>query len=152
MWVTFCVRNKKNWSSANNSVLKINFLKYLLLFSFCNQILITSSKYKLNKTSDSGHSCLTPWVIPLESSDIPLPYLIMFSIYIFRIIVIRWVGIPLLNITVHNLSVQGVKGFFKINEINICGDVKFSMFFNYLWSWEYAVHTGSAFPKSVLLF
>ena len=34
----------------------------------------------------------------------------------------------------------------------VCGDVKFSMFFNYLWSREYAVHAGSAFPKSVLLF
>jgi len=53
-------------------VLKINSLKYLLVFSFCNQILITSSKYKLNKTGDGGHPCLTPWVIALESSDIPL--------------------------------------------------------------------------------
>jgi len=50
-----------NWSSANNSVLKINSLKYLLAVSFSNQILITSSKYKLNKTGDSGHPCLTPW-------------------------------------------------------------------------------------------
>jgi len=72
-----------NWSSANNSVLKINSLNYLLVFSFCNQILITSPKYKLNKTGDSGHLCLTPWVIALESSDIPLPALtlIMFSIF-----------------------------------------------------------------------
>jgi len=62
-------------SSANNSVLKNNSLKYLLVFSFCNQILITSSRYKLNKTGDSGHPCLTPWVIALESSDIPLPAL-----------------------------------------------------------------------------
>jgi len=59
-----------NWSSANKSVWKINSLKYLLVFSFCNQILITSSKYKLNKTGDSGHPCLNPWVIALESSDI----------------------------------------------------------------------------------
>jgi len=144
-----------NWSSANNSVLKINSLKHLLLFSFCNQILITSSKYKLNKTGDSGHSFLTPWVIVLESSDIPLSALslIMFSFYIFWIIVIRWVGIPLLNIIVHNLSLSTEsKAFFKINERNICGDVKFSVFFNYFWSWEYVVHVRSAFPKSVLLF
>ena len=74
-----------NWSSANNSVLKINSLKYLLVFSFYNQTLIISSKYKLNKTGDSGHPSLTPWVIALESSDIPLPALtlIMFSIYFF---------------------------------------------------------------------
>jgi len=66
-------------------VLKINSLKYLLVFGLCNEILITSSKYKLNKTDDSGHPCLTPWVIALESSDIPLPALthIMFSLYIF---------------------------------------------------------------------
>jgi len=71
-----------NWSSANNSVLKINSLKYLLVFSFCNQILITSSRYKLNKTGDCGHPYLTPWVIALESSDIPLPALtLMFTIY-----------------------------------------------------------------------
>ena len=44
-----------NWSSANNSVLKINSLKYLLVFSFCDQIVIILSKYKLNKTGDSGH-------------------------------------------------------------------------------------------------
>ena len=31
---------------------------------------MTSSKYKLNKTGDSGHPCLTPWVMSLESSDI----------------------------------------------------------------------------------
>ena len=74
-----------NCSSANNNVLKINSLKYLLVVSFCNQILITSSKYKLNKTSDSGHPYLTPWVIALESSDIPLPALtlIMFSLCFF---------------------------------------------------------------------
>jgi len=30
-----------NWSSANNSVLKTNSLKYLLLFIFLNQVLIT---------------------------------------------------------------------------------------------------------------
>ena len=73
-----------NWSSVNNGVLKINSLKYLLVFSYCNQILITSSKYTLNKTDDSGHPCLTPWVIALEFSDIPLPALtlIMFSVYI----------------------------------------------------------------------
>ena len=35
---------------------------------------------------------------------------------------------------------------------DIYGDVKFSMFLNYLWSREYAVHAGSASPKSVLLF
>ena len=74
-----------NWSSANSSVLKINSLKYLLAVSFCNQILITSSNYKLNKTGDSGHPCLTLWVIAVEYSDIPLPALtlITFSIYIF---------------------------------------------------------------------
>ena len=73
-----------NWSSANNSVLKINSLKYLLAFSFCNQILTTSCKYTLNKTGDSGHSCLNPWVVALESSDIPLSALtlIKFSVYI----------------------------------------------------------------------
>jgi hypothetical protein len=55
----------------------------LLSFSFCNQILITPSKYKLNKTDDSGHLCLTPWVMTLESSDIQLPALtLMFSIYV----------------------------------------------------------------------
>jgi hypothetical protein len=59
-----------NWSSADNSVLKINSLKYLLVFSFFNQILITSSRYKLNKTGDRGQPCLTPWVMTLESSDI----------------------------------------------------------------------------------
>ena len=66
-------------------MLKINSLKYLLVFSFCNQILITSSKYTLNKTGDSGHPCLTPWVVALESSDIPLPVLtlIIFSVHIF---------------------------------------------------------------------
>ena len=68
-----------NWSSANNSVLKINSLKYLLLFIFRNQILITSSKYKLNKAGDSGHPCLTSWVIDLESSDISLPALILIN-------------------------------------------------------------------------
>ena len=43
---------------------------------------MTSFKYKLNKIGDSGQPCLTPWVITLESSDIPLPalFLIMFSI------------------------------------------------------------------------
>ena len=129
--------------------MKINSLKYLLVFSFCNQILITSSKYKLNETGDSGHPYLTPWVIALESSDIPLPALtlIKFSINIFWIIVIRWVGIALLNIIVHNLCLSTDKHFFKINERNICGDVKLSKFFNNLWSWEYAVHAGSAFPK-----
>jgi len=61
-----------------------------------------SSKYKLNKTGDSGQPCLTPWVITVESTDIPLPalILIMFSIYIVWIIVIKWVGIPLLDIIV----------------------------------------------------
>jgi len=74
-----------NWSSAIYSVLKINCLKYLLDFSFCNEILITSSEYKLNKTGHSGHPCLTPLVLALESSDIPLSTLtfIIFSIYIF---------------------------------------------------------------------
>jgi hypothetical protein len=60
------------WSSANNSVSKINSLEYLLVISFFNQILMTSSKHKLNKTGDSGQPCLTPWVMTLESSDIPL--------------------------------------------------------------------------------
>jgi len=79
------------WSSENNSVFKINSLKYLLGSSSCNQILTTSSKYKLNKTGDSGHPCHTPWAIALETSDIPLPALtlIKFYIYIFWIIVIR---------------------------------------------------------------
>jgi len=56
-----------NWSSANNSVLKINSLKYLLVFSSFNHFLMTSSIYKLNKTRDSGQPCLIPWVITLES-------------------------------------------------------------------------------------
>ena len=61
-YTAFCklssVSETTNWSSANNSVLKINFLKYLLIFSFCNQILITSSKYKLNKTGDNYYYLL----------------------------------------------------------------------------------------------
>jgi hypothetical protein len=46
---------------------------------------MTSSKYKLNKTGDSGHPCLTPWVMSLESSDIPLPTLtlMMSAVYVF---------------------------------------------------------------------
>ena len=83
-WAAFCklssVSEIINWSSANNSVLKTNSLKYLLAVSFCNQILIISSKYKLNKTGDSGHPCLTPWVVAVESSDIPLlTYLLTYS-------------------------------------------------------------------------
>jgi hypothetical protein len=52
-----------NWLSANNSVLKISSLNYLLVFSFVNQVLITSSKCKLNKTGDRGHPFFTPFVI-----------------------------------------------------------------------------------------
>jgi hypothetical protein len=64
-------------------------------------MLIISSKYKLNKTGDSGHPCLTPWVMTLECTDIPLPVLtLMFSIYVFGIAVIKCVGIPLLDIIV----------------------------------------------------
>jgi len=60
-------------------------MKYLLAYNFCNQILITSSKYALNKTGDSAQTSLTPRVIILESSDIPLTELnlITFSIFIF---------------------------------------------------------------------
>ena len=37
----------------------------------------------MNKTCDSGHPCLTPWVIALESPEIPFPALslIMLSFY-----------------------------------------------------------------------
>jgi len=76
-----------NWSSANNSVLKINSLKYLLVSNSRNQIRIAASKCKLNQTGDSGHPCLTPCVKALKYSDIPCPALtlIVFSIYIFCI-------------------------------------------------------------------
>jgi len=38
---------------------------------------MASSKYKLNQTGESWQPCLTPWVMTLESSDIPLTALIL---------------------------------------------------------------------------
>ena len=72
----------------------------------------------------------------LVSSVIPLPTLtlMVFPVYVFWIVVIKCVGIPLLDIIVHSLSVHGVKGLSKINKCNVCVNVKFSMFLNYLGS------------------
>ena len=46
--------------------------------------------------------------MPLESSHIPLPTLtlMVFSVYIYRIVVIKCVGIPLLDIIIHSLSLS----------------------------------------------
>jgi len=136
-------------------VLKINSLKYLLVFSFFDHFLMTSSKYKLNKTGDSGQPCLTPWVITPESSDIQLPalILIMFSIYIVWIIVIKCVGIPLLDITVHNLSLSSESKAFLKSINAIYGGMLNSLCFSIICEAENVQSMqGLPFPKSFLLF
>ena len=78
----------------------------------------------MNKTGDGGHPCLTPWVNSFRIFRYSITCVSsynVFLIYIFWIIVIRWVGIPSLNIIVHNLSLSTEsKAFLKsVNAIYV---------------------------------